>query len=102
MRIRYDDEARAELRAAAFWYEEHRMHLGVRFHAAVKAVELAISRSPRSYPEIDSVNDVAIRRARVAEFPYGVVFLETGDAIWILAVMHLHRRPGYWRERAAR
>ena len=41
---------------------------------AVKAVEDSIARNPRSYPEFD-------------------------NEIWVVAVMHLHRRPGYWRVR---
>jgi hypothetical protein len=39
------------------------------------------------------------RRYRLRRFPYGLVYVETGSDIIILAVMHLHRRPGYWNER---
>ena len=35
----------------------------------------------------------------VAIFPYAVVFMEKPEHIWIVAVMHMKRRPGYWRER---
>jgi len=33
------------------------------------------------------------------EFPYAVVYLEQPDRVWIVAIMHLKRRPGYWRKR---
>jgi hypothetical protein len=33
------------------------------------------------------------------EFPYSVVYLEQLDCVWIVAVMHAKRKPGYWRER---
>ena len=29
----------------------------------------------------------------------GVVYAERGDDIYVLALMHLRRRPGYWRTR---
>jgi|GEM_PF-2540652 len=32
-------------------------------------------------------------------FPYGILFRETPEPIAIIALMHLHRGPGYWRRR---
>ncbi|KOR28141.1 plasmid stabilization protein, partial [Achromatium sp. WMS1] len=34
-------------------------------------------------------------------FPYGILYRETLDAngIFIIAVMNLHRKPGYWKYR---
>jgi hypothetical protein len=32
-------------------------------------------------------------------FPYAVIYVGQQDRNWILAVMHLQRRPGYWKER---
>jgi hypothetical protein len=32
-------------------------------------------------------------------FPYAVIYFEQTDRIWILALMHLKRRPGYWKSR---
>jgi hypothetical protein len=40
-----------------------------------------------------------IRRALVHRFPYGVLYAEEENRIWIVAVMNLHRQPDYWRER---
>lgn len=39
------------------------------------------------------------RRCRLRRFPYGVVYARVEDDILVLAVAHLHRRPGYWRDR---
>ena len=43
--------------------------------------------------------DPPARRHLSAQFPYAVIYLEKPDHIWIVAVMHLKRRPGYWRQR---
>ncbi|HLP77009.1 MAG TPA: hypothetical protein VK327_08830 [Candidatus Paceibacterota bacterium] len=41
------------------------------------------------------------RRHLSGDFPYAIVFMEKLEHIWIVAVMHLKRRPGYWRRRPA-
>jgi hypothetical protein len=35
----------------------------------------------------------------VPKFPYGLLYRIEPARIYIVAVMHLHRRPGYWRSR---
>jgi hypothetical protein len=30
-------------------------------------------------------------------FPYAILYRIASDEVQIVAVMHLHRRPGYWR-----
>lgn len=37
------------------------------------------------------------RKLNFQRFPYAVVYSVQVDVIYIKAVMHLHRRPGYWR-----
>jgi toxin ParE1/3/4 len=39
------------------------------------------------------------RRHFSREFPYGIIYVERPDDIWILAVMPLRRKPGYWQHR---
>ncbi len=40
-----------------------------------------------------------IRRSLVNRFPYGVLYSEERDKIFIVAVMNLYREPGYWKQR---
>ena len=42
-----------------------------------------------------------IRRSLVKRFPYGVLYVEEGDSLYILAVMHIRRLPGFWKHRGA-
>ena len=39
------------------------------------------------------------RRHLSGDFPYAVDFLKKPEHLWIVAVMHMKRRPGYWRGR---
>jgi hypothetical protein len=45
------------------------------------------------------VLDGEVRRALVRRFLYGVSSSEESGGILVVAVMHLHRAPGYWKER---
>lgn len=39
------------------------------------------------------------RRIRTKRFPYGLIYHMTADEIILIAVAHLHRKPGYWKKR---
>jgi hypothetical protein len=39
------------------------------------------------------------RKRRFKKFPYGIVFRVHDGEIFVLAVMHLRRKPGYWKDR---
>lgn len=60
--------ARAELDAAADWYERCRAGLGPQFLVAVDRVLTRIARQPDFYP----VEEQGVREARVPGFPYGI------------------------------
>jgi plasmid stabilization system protein ParE len=41
-----------------------------------------------------------VRRRLVRKFPYAVLYRITDEGVRVLAIMNLHRRPGYWAGRA--
>jgi hypothetical protein len=43
-----------------------------------------------------------LRRYLVQQFPYGLIYAVQGDTIYVAAVMHLKRKPGYWVARTRR
>lgn len=40
-----------------------------------------------------------VHRCLISRFPYGVLYSIEDDGVFILAVMHLHRNPDYWKYR---
>jgi toxin ParE2 len=38
-----------------------------------------------------------VMRYRLRRFPYGLVYRLAESEIVVLAVMHLHRKPDYWK-----
>ena len=54
-----------------------------------------ISRGPAIYQEFDGI----VRRCLVGRFSHGVLFAVLDDEVAIIAIMHLKRKPGYWKKR---
>ena len=107
MILHFGEEAEAELLAAAEWYEE-RGHegLGERLVARVGDAVGRIVAFPGSFLVLFEERGVIVRRVLVNGFPYQVVYGEVpgphGAELWVFAVAHLRREPGYWRGRVRR
>ena len=95
MNFSFHPEADDELVAGVAYYEDCDAGLGLDFAREVHAAILNARGYPALWPEID----VAVRRCLVHRFPYGVLYSIEPHGIFILAVMHLHRDPGYWKHR---
>jgi plasmid stabilization system protein ParE len=95
MNCTFHPEAEAEFLEAVDYYEHCRPGLGCESALEVhSAIELILS-----YPKACPVLEGEIRRSLTSRFPYGVLYAEDPDGIRILAVMHLHRDPDYWKHR---
>lgn len=94
--IRRHPEAEAELLAAAEWYDEA-AGLGPDLVAEVRAFSARIADAPESFPPDPEMEEV--RRARLKQFPYWLVFTMQDEEIFIVAVAHVRREPGYWLKR---
>lgn len=95
MRLDFHPEARAEFLAAVRAYRAVSEELGSSFLAAALQAADRLQR----YPQLGPVLRGEFRRHLIARFPYALVYRAEAERIYILAVMHLRRRPGYWRHR---
>ena len=93
--IGFHPEARLEFLESARYYENEQTGLGQRFFEAVRAAITLLEK----YLDLGREVEPGIRRCRVVRFPYGIIYRVSKESIEIVAVMHLRRRPGYWRER---
>lgn len=91
----FHPEAEREFIEAIEYYESIEPGLGFDFSLEVHSAIQSIVSHPNAWLLLAD----EIRRRLVNRFPYGVLYsMEQGDII-ILAVMHLRRRPGYWKNR---
>jgi len=93
--IRFHPDADAEMMSAAKYYETQQKDLGKRFLTSVQDALNRIQIKPLLYHEIET----GVRRCLTTTFPFGVVFRIMPNQYVIIAVMHLHREPGYWNNR---
>lgn len=95
MRVLFLEPAAREFEEAVAYYNTECPGLGFTFAAAVKEALGRIVAHPDAWHALSW----RTRRCRVARFPYGVVYQPRLDAILVVAVMHLRRRPTLWRDR---
>ena len=97
----FHPEALAEYQeAAGFYLERASALLAASF---VWEVEKAISEIVASPETWRVIEDPGIRRYLIHRFPYALYYRweSQHDSVAIYAVMHLHREPGYWKNRLA-
>ena len=98
-RIEFHAEARTELIETARYYKAQQPGLGKRFLAAVRDGTQRIQTHPLLYRVVEEDSRGDLRQCRILRFPYGLIYRTKPDTIESIAVMHLHRRPGYWESR---
>jgi hypothetical protein len=95
MSFSFHPDAEEEFNKAIDYYENIETGLGYEFALEVHST---IQRSIE-YPKAWAVLDGEIRRSLVKRFPYGILYTEEQEGIFVVAVMNLHRKPGYWKPR---
>jgi hypothetical protein len=95
MKFSFHPEAETEFLEAIEYYERHKDRLGLDFATEVYAAIGRAAEHPKAWPIFEG----EVRRCQTSRFPYGVLYSEESDGIFVLAVMHLHRDPDYWKDR---
>ena len=91
----FHPEAEDELIQAIEYYEKIEPGLGYDFAIEVySAIQRAVA-----FPKAWAVLEDEIRRSLVRRFPYGILYSEEPEGLFIIAVMNLHREPAYWKDR---
>jgi plasmid stabilization system protein ParE len=91
----FHPEAEEEFLAAIDYYEQREKDLGLDFALQVHAAIGRVAEYPKTWPVLEG----QVRRCLTKRFPYAVLYSQEPDSIFILAVMHLHRDPDYWKHR---
>jgi toxin ParE1/3/4 len=95
MTFSFHPEAEEEFSAAIEYYETRETGLGYDFSVEVFTAIHNITTHADAWPVVEE----DIRRCLVNRFPFGVLYSIEPNSIFIIAVMHQRRRPGYWKSR---
>jgi plasmid stabilization system protein ParE len=98
--LEIDLDALAELEHHVEWYEAQRSGWGSELLSQVREAFVRIAEQPglgAPWPRLPSV-----RRIVLASFPLLLIYAVEADTVFVAAVAHTSRRPGYWIGRLAR
>ncbi len=84
-----------EIQASYVWYEKQSQGLGDDFISELEKAYQAIVELPSTWPKFHHHS----RRFLLSKFPFSVIYRFDEEVVYVVAVMHNHRRPGYWRKR---
>ena len=91
----FHPEAYEEMLESARFFEEKDAGLGLDLTDAIQETINRIAQFPQS----GTIERGNIRKCLVRGFPFTILYETQPDHIFIAAVMHQHRRPGYWTRR---
>jgi plasmid stabilization system protein ParE len=94
--VRFHPEAQAEYQGALAWYQARSRQAADRFEAETERVLTLVASNPGLFPRYDDEHRFAMLR----RFPYSVVYRVLPDGLYVIAVAHSRRKPGYWHGRA--
>ena len=95
MEVLFHPDAVDEAAAARQWYADRSTVAATAFDAELDRGVDSLREAPLRWPP-DSKD---VRRLLLRRFPFALVYRIKLDEIQVIAVAHLHRRPGYWRDR---
>lgn len=81
-----------EAEEAADHYDRQQQGLGQRFRLDFEQALETIGQHPLLY----GVEMGEFRACPLKRFPYTLFYLDLEDWVWVAAVAHQKRRPGYW------
>jgi len=91
----YHEHVEGEVSRAALYYERQCEGLGSRFLDDYDRTVSDITERPSAWPPLDG----PYRRHQLRHFPYGIIYRIVPDCVRLLALMHLHQHPEYWKSR---
>ena len=95
MRVDFHPEATAELEDSADWYAERSEDAACRFLRSVDDALAKIASHPDQYAKVDDRH----RACSLDRFPFQLIYRNDVSRLYVIAIAHAKRRPGYWKMR---
>ncbi len=93
--LEYHRDAADEVAHAVEWYEQIDSQVATKFKLELARAERLVLRSPAAWgPYFHGTKGFRFRG-----FPFVMAYIEHEDQIFVVALAHNRRRPGYWKNR---
>jgi toxin ParE1/3/4 len=96
--VAYHPEARSEADVAAAFYHQANPQASRDFLNLLEETATEIQEAPQRWP---FERGTKVQRRRMVRFPYTVFYSNNLHEVYIVAIAHTSRRPGYWKTRIA-
>jgi hypothetical protein len=93
--IIFHPDVALEVKASYRWYQGQAEGLGDDFLYELESACQAIAALLETWPKFK----INYRRFLLSKFPFAIIYRMKKGVIFVVAVMHNSRKPGYWRER---
>ena len=93
--IRFHPGVSSEIKASYLWYQKQAEGLGDDFLDELETAYQVILELPGIWPFFHK----GFRRFLLSKFPFSIIYMEDGNSIYVVAVMHCSRKPNYWLNR---
>ncbi len=91
----FHPDIQQEVLASYEWYQNQAAGLGEDFLTELETGYEAIIELPATWPNFQQ----GFRRFLLSKFPFSVIYRVNQETVYVVAVMHNSRKPGYWNER---
>ena len=95
MRLVFHPDVETEISASYSWYQDQANGLGVDFINELESSYDAICELSNTWPKFKK----GFRRFLLSKFPFSIIYKSDGNIVYVVAVMHNSRKPGYWLDR---
>ncbi len=93
--LEFHDDVRHEIESAVDWYENQSPGLGFDYLSEMEESFSILLSNPNAWANLE----LGFKKFILHRFPFSIIYRIQNDVVFVLAVAHAGRKPGYWRSR---
>ncbi len=94
--IEFHPDVAKEIKSSYQWYQNQSDGLGLDYLSELESSFQTIRELPNTWPKFQK----GFRRFLLRKFPFSVIYQSNENTVFVVAVMHNSRKPGYWNDRS--
>ncbi|WP_081622870.1 type II toxin-antitoxin system RelE/ParE family toxin [Marinobacter gelidimuriae] len=94
--IEFHPDVTKEIKSSYQWYQNQTDGLGQDYLSELESSFQTVRELPNTWPKFQK----GFRRFLLSKFPFSVIYQSNENTVFVVAVMHNSRQPGYWNDRS--